>query len=238
MKRNILGLAAGLACLAVQPANAEVVESSERGFETRNAAVTTATPYETWQRLIVPGKWWSDDHTWSGDSDNMYISAQGGGCFCELLPAVKDAPEGVRRGSVEHMRVLQSDPPRVLRMVGTLGPLQSEPMQGVLTITLKPVKDGTRVLFEYVVGGYSRYEPEVISKAVDGVMQLQLTRLVRSLGEAKSDATQAPDSSPTAADVAESDKEGADDASDEEAPEENESVSPLDSEDFLLDPGR
>ncbi len=238
MKRIILGLAAGFACIAAQPASAEVVESSARGFETRNTAVTTATPYEVWQRLIVPGKWWSDDHTWSGESDNMYISAQGGGCFCELLPAREDAPEGVRRGSVEHMRVLQSDPPRVLRMVGQLGPLQSEPMQGVLTITLKPVDVGTRVLFEYVVSGYSRYEPDVISKAVDGVMLEQLTRLVRSLGVATGGETQGPADEGAAEDAVDGEEPDAEEADDDEVTDEKKSASSLDSEDFLLDPGK
>ncbi|WP_114520259.1 SRPBCC family protein [Altererythrobacter sp. ZODW24] len=238
MKRTILGLAAGMACIAAQSASAEVVKSDESGFETRNTAVTTATPYEVWQRLLVPGKWWSDDHTWSGESDNMYISAQGGGCFCELLPAAKDAPEGIRRGSVEHMRVLQSDPPRVLRMVGTLGPLQSEPMQGVLTITLKPVDEGTRVLFEYVVGGYSRYEPDVISAAVDGVMLQQLTRLVRSLGAATGGEAEGPADEGAAEDAVDGDEAVAGEAATGETANEDKPASPLDSEDFLLEPGK
>ncbi len=233
MKRIILGLVAGLVCIAAQPVSAEVAKSSDRGFETRNTAVTTATPYEVWQRLLVPGKWWSDDHTWSGKSDNMYISAQGGGCFCELLPPLDNAPEGVRRGSVEHMRVLQSDPPRVLRMVGQLGPLQSEPMQGVLTITLKQVDEGTRVLFEYVVSGYSRCEPDVISKAVDGVMLEQLTRLVQSLGVANDGESQ----DRAGEDVADVDEPDAEEATGEEAGDEQKPSSPLDSEDFLLEPG-
>ena len=65
------------------------------------------------------------------------LDAQATGCFCELLPLPKDAPEGTRRGSVEHMHVVYADPGRVLRMRGGLGPLQSEAVHGTLTITLK-----------------------------------------------------------------------------------------------------
>ncbi|WP_336986159.1 SRPBCC family protein [Altererythrobacter aquiaggeris] len=223
MKRLFVSAALCIAALSVHPAAAEVVESNERGFVTRDTATTTATPFETWLQLIAPNKWWSDSHSWSADAGNMYLSAQGGGCFCELLPPPKDAPEGVRRGSVEHMRVLQADPPRVLRMAGGLGPLQNEPMAGVLTITLKPVGTGTRVLFEYVVSGFSRYETDVISKAVDGVMSEQLQRLVASLGVAN-DAGSSDDA----------DKPAPGDGQPSGKASTKEKSSPLDSEDFLV----
>ena len=247
MKRIILAGAAALAATVSQPVFAEVIKSDESGFVTRDTAVTSADPYETWAQLIAPSKWWNDDHTWSADAENMYISAQGGGCFCELLPPPKGAPEGVRRGSVEHMRVIQAAPPRVLRMVGGLGPLQSEPMTGVLTITLKPVDGGTRVLFEYVVGGYSRFEPGVIAKAVDGVMTQQLKGLVSSLGVAEpsqardEDAAGAEAPSDTddgdAERVTETDAETNGDTGQGDGPTNATETSPLDAEDFLLEPG-
>lgn len=161
---------------------AKVVEQEDDLFATRDSATVAADPEQTWLALIAPGKWWNDAQTWSGDAENMYLSPQGGGCFCELLPKVDDAAAGIQRGSVQHMIVVQADPGKVLRMRGGLGPLQSEPAEGVLTITLKPVKGGTRIVWEYVVGGRTRFEPEVIAKAVDGVMSLQLARLVKVLG--------------------------------------------------------
>ena len=39
------------------------------------------------------------------------------------------------------MVVIQAVPRKVLRMRGGLGPLQSEPVDGVLTITLQPIED-------------------------------------------------------------------------------------------------
>ncbi len=67
-------------------------------------------------------------------------------------------------------------------MRGGLGPLQSEPVQGVLTITLTPSDKGTVIVFEYVVGGYMRFETTEIAKAVDGVIGQQLAGLARLLG--------------------------------------------------------
>ena len=168
--------------LFAQPVSAEVTDQGEGSFVTRNAVVVKAEPFDAWQALITPSKWWNSSHTWSADAENLYISAQAGGCFCELLPQPKDAPEGVRRGSAQHMTVVLADPGRVLRMRGGLGPLQSEPVQGVLTITLSPSDKGTVIVFEYVVGGYMRFETAEIAKAVDGVMGQQLAGLARLLG--------------------------------------------------------
>ncbi|MFV0643123.1 MAG: SRPBCC family protein [Sphingomonadaceae bacterium] len=163
-------------------AQAEVIEKSDNGFVVQSTARVSAAPYIVWQALIAPGRWWSDGHTWSGDASNLYISAQGGGCFCELLPEDKEAPAGVRRGSAQHMVVLMADPPKALRMRGALGPLQSEPIDGVLTITLKPDDGGTRILWEYAVDGYMRYPIDEIAPAVSAVIELQSGRLARHIG--------------------------------------------------------
>ncbi len=176
-------LASALALGASVPAAAEVIDEGEDHFVTRDMRVVSADPYETWAALIAPNTWWNDNHTWSADASNMYLSAQAGGCFCELLPERDDAPEGVRRGSARHMEVIQAAPPMVLRMRGGLGPLQSEPADGVLTVTLKPVDGGTRILWEYVVGGAMRFDVPTIAKAVDGVMSQQLAGLANLLGE-------------------------------------------------------
>ncbi len=168
--------------MLAQPASAEVIKQGDDSFVTRDAVVVKATPFEAWQALITPSQWWNDNHTWSADAENLYISAQAGGCFCELLPSPKDAPEGVRRGSAHHMTVVLADPPKALRMRGGLGPLQSEPVDGVLTITLTATDKGTVIVFEYVVGGYMRFETSEIAKAVDGVMSQQLAGLAKLLG--------------------------------------------------------
>lgn len=176
-----LPLAAGFVLLTIVPAAAEVVASSEAGFVTRATAEVPADPAATWQKLIAPQTWWNKAHTFSGASANLYLDAQGGGCFCEKLP-LKEGTPGTRPGSVAHMRVVYADPGKALRMVGSLGPLQSEALTGTLTITLKPGDAGTRIVMEYVVGGYMRYKVDEIAPAVDNVMSGQLAALASALG--------------------------------------------------------
>ena len=190
MRHICLVVASGLVLLT-QPAAAEVIASSEAGFVTRATAEVPADLAATWAALIAPQTWWNKMHTFSGDSANLYLDAQGGGCFCEKLP-LKDAPPGARGGSVAHMRVVYADPGKALRMVGSLGPLQSEALTGTLTITLKPAAAGTRIVMEYVVGGFMRYKVDEIAPAVDNVMSGQLAALAASLGAA-------PDPEPEAA---------------------------------------
>lgn len=167
---------------AAAPAHAEVVEKSDNGFLIRQAVELPVDQWEAWKTLIAPAKWWSAEHTWSGKAENLYLDSQATGCFCELMPVPDGAPEGTRRGSVEHMRLIHVNPGRVLRMKGALGPLQSEPVQGVMTITLKPQGKGTRLLLEYAVGGTMRYKVDEIGPAVDKVLGQQVASLGKLLG--------------------------------------------------------
>ena len=80
------------------------------------------------------------------------------------------------------MRVVYAERGRVLRLSGGLGPLQAEAANGTLTMFLKPVEGGTRIMWEYVVGGYMRTKPAVIAPAVDAVLAQQLGRLVGRIG--------------------------------------------------------
>ena len=171
-----------LALAAAAPANADVVQQSDSGFIVREIAEVPADNWASWTALTSPAKWWNPAHTWSGKAENLYIDSQATGCFCELMPVPEGAPEGTRRGSAEHMHIVQSAPGTMLRMSGALGPMQGEAVKGVLTITFKKAPTGTQIVWEYVIGGYMRFKPEQISKAVDGVMSEQLARLAKSLG--------------------------------------------------------
>ena len=160
------------------PARAEVVAKTDIGFATTTAVdVPGKAPEVVWQALLKPAKWWNPVHSWSGDADNLYLDAQAGGCFCELLPLPKDAPEGTRRGSIEHARILATMPPRLLRLTGALGPLQGEALIGTLTVTLKPLDGGTRMTWSYVVGGFMRMKVDDIAPIVDKVLAEQAQRL-------------------------------------------------------------
>lgn len=174
-----------LGLVSPSDARADVVAQSEAGFAIVHSAETTGAKDDVWKALIAPAKWWSSQHTYSGDAANLYMDAQATGCFCEKLPRPADAPEGQRMGSVEHMHVVFADPQRgILRMAGGLGPLQGEAAHGTLTIKLKPIDTGTRIEWNYVVGGFIRMSQADIAPAVDKVLAEQLERLVALIGKA------------------------------------------------------
>ncbi len=176
---------------AAGPVAAEVTAQSDAGFVIKHSGEVRASQPDVWAALIAPAKWWSSEHSWSHDAANLYLDAQATGCFCEKLPKPAGAPADQRMGSVEHMHVIFADPQRgVLRMTGALGPLQGEAARGVLTITLTKTETGTRIEWEYVVGGYVRFPVAEIAPAVDQVIGEQLGRLVTLL-------TPAPSSAPT-----------------------------------------
>jgi uncharacterized protein YndB with AHSA1/START domain len=177
MRRFHLAFTAASLALACAPAQAEVVAKSDIGFVSRNTVEVSAKPEAVWAALVVPSGWWNGQHTYSGDAANLSLAPVAGGCFCERLPVPVGAPAWAQPGAVEHMRVINIEPGKAMRLSGGLGPLQSEAVDGVLTITLKPTDKGTRILFEYVVGGYMRYTTDQIGPLVDKVMLEQLGRL-------------------------------------------------------------
>ena len=60
--------------------------------------------------------------------------------------------------------------------------IKYEKNKDILTITLKEVPGGTRILWEYNVGGPMRYKIAEIAPAVDAMMSEQLKRLQAHLG--------------------------------------------------------
>lgn len=168
--------------IAAPALHAEVVETTADRFVTRATATVKTPPLATWLALTKPGEWWNSAHSWSGDAKNMTLTPQGGGCFCERIPVGDSGNASAMEGSARHAEILQAFPMKVLRMRGGFGPLQGEPANGVLTITLQEVAGGTRVMWEYNVGGPMRYKITELAPAVDGVMTEQLNRLQAHLG--------------------------------------------------------
>jgi hypothetical protein len=179
---TILG-AALIAGACVRPAGAKVVDQSDAGFTVAHTAQVAATPEDVWKMLRMPQKWWSKEHSWSGDAANFWLDSQAGGCFCEKLPGT--GPNGdIGLGSVQHARIIFSKPNEMLRLSGAFGPLQSEAMTGTLTIQIKETPTGAAIRFDYVVGGYMRFKVADIAPAVDKVIGEQLLGLANALGGA------------------------------------------------------
>jgi hypothetical protein len=177
--RQQLRLAIGLAiALAPVPAAAEVAAASDSGFVSHNVAEVPVAPAEAWARLFAPREWWNGEHTYSGDSANLTIAPAAGGCFCEVIPGSNGGPSG----QIEHMRVVYLDPRAfTLRLNGALGPLQSEAVTGVLTMTVEASGSGSKITWDYVVGGYMRPSMREMAPLVDQVIGEQLSRLAARL---------------------------------------------------------
>ncbi len=171
-----LSLAPAVA-FAPLPAAAEVAASSDGGFVSHNEVLVDVPAAQAWNALLRPAGWWDGEHTYSGDAANLTIVPRAGGCFCEVIPAT-----GGAEGQIEHMRVIYVAPGSTLRLTGGLGPLQSEAVTGVLTVTLAPDGRMTRISWDYVVGGYMRLQTAEIAPLVDQVVGEQLLRLATSLG--------------------------------------------------------
>ncbi len=62
-------------------------------------------------------------------------------------------------------------------MTGALGPLQSDAVTGVLTMTVEASGSGSKITWDYVVGGYSRTPFAQLAPLVDRVVGEQLARL-------------------------------------------------------------
>lgn len=147
---------------------ADVQESTSTAF-TVHMAMTVARPatvvYDALTRDV--GQWWDRDHTYSGQASNLTMDVRPGGCFCERLPG----------GGVEHMVVIFADRGAMLRLRGSLGPLQSMAVTGVWTLTLTERNGSTTLDSTYTVSGHSAQGLGALAAPVDQVMTGQLSRL-------------------------------------------------------------
>ena len=156
------------ALLIAAPADAAVKQATPAGFELESKVVVPVSPARAFAALGQLPSWWDPAHTYSGSGSNLTIGLKAGDCFCERAP--KDG------GSIEHARVVYSQPGTALRLHGALGPLQSQAVTGTLTYSLKKVAAGTEVTQSYVVGGYFTMPAEKLAPLVDQVMNTQLMR--------------------------------------------------------------
>jgi uncharacterized protein YndB with AHSA1/START domain len=169
-------LSAALALPLAVPSAAEVVAATPTTMVIRQSATIDAPIQQVWDTLRAPQRWWNKEHTYSGDSANLYLDAQATGCFCERLPGHK--------GSVEHGRIVYVEAPRMMRLSSALGPLQAEAVVGTLTFKLDPEgSNATKVTLDYVVSGYVQAGADTLAPKVDEVLGLQLAGL-KAIAEA------------------------------------------------------
>ncbi len=171
--RVLVGALIAVSALAmpatVAPVRADVLSATAGSFEIKRQVTIDAPIKQVWDTLRAPSRWWSKEHTYSGDSANLYLDSQATGCFCEKIPG---------KGSVEHAHILYVEAPRMIRLSGALGPLQADAVTGTLSFRLDPEGDNaTRVTVVYIVGGFMREGGEALAPKVDDVLGIQLDGL-------------------------------------------------------------
>jgi hypothetical protein len=149
------------------PAAAATSEVSPSGFLVTLREEVPATPQDAWDVLVDVGRWWSGQHSYSGDAHNLSLDARAGGCWCERWLG----------NSVEHGRVLHALPGKSLRIEGAFGPLQALAVNAVLTFKLEPAGDKTAIMVTYRVRGSPDAGLDKLAEPVDSVMGAQVKRL-------------------------------------------------------------
>jgi uncharacterized protein YndB with AHSA1/START domain len=164
---SMLGALAFAATLGTT-AQAAVSDLAPGGFALAETVHIAAPRDKVYAALIEPARWWSSNHSFSGNAANFTLDARAGGCWCETLP---------NGGSAQHLIVVYVAPGETLRLRGAIGPFQSFAVESVMTWTLKDSGQGTDLTLTYLVGGYMKGGFENISKVADGVFAEQASRL-------------------------------------------------------------
>jgi uncharacterized protein YndB with AHSA1/START domain len=165
---GLLALVIGGALALVAPARADTGNVSPTGFVSSFREEVKATPDDVWKAVLQLPRWWSGQHTYSGQASNLSLDAQAGGCWCERWGDGQ---------SVQHGQVVLVQPGRVIRMFASLGPLQELAVQGVLTIVTSAQDGKTLLRMTYRVSGDASAGLEKLAPAVDQVIGAQYRRL-------------------------------------------------------------
>lgn len=166
-KRSIAVLLAG--ALFAGAAAAEVKSTAPDHMQLLFTERVAATPIAVYAAIGQVERWWSGEHSYSGDAANFSLAMQPGGCFCERWAG----------GAVEHGRVIMLMRDQVVRLEAPLGPLQNLAVSAVLTFLTKAEDNGTTLTVGYRVNGSSASGLDKLAPAVDGVVGLQVQRLKR-----------------------------------------------------------
>jgi len=154
--------------MAGSPAAAEVVSASSNGFEVRETVSLVVPPDIAWSSFANISAWWDPEHSYSGKAENLSLSLEPGGCFCERFP---------KGGGIEHMRVTYVDPGKRAVLTGALGPLLYEATAGVMDVQVKTIAGGSQLTIDYKAAGFASGGADKLAAAVDAVLADQMKRL-------------------------------------------------------------
>ncbi|WP_097090714.1 SRPBCC family protein [Novosphingobium sp. Chol11] len=155
-------------------AQAEVKSVNDVGFSIASNVRIDRDARSVYALIVKPARWWSSEHSYSGDAANLSMDPRAGGCFCERLSGANG-----KAGSVEHARLILAEPYKRVRLSGALGPLQADAVIGTLELTIMPSDRDVEVTMSYIAAGYMRMDSKQMAPAIDKVLTEQLMRLKR-----------------------------------------------------------
>jgi hypothetical protein len=182
MKMLVVAVLGVAFATAPAPASAEVKQSAADGFTLGFARTLDVPPARAYAAIASVDRWWSGEHTYSGDARNLTLGGAAGDCFCERW---KDAAG--RDNSVRHGVVLMALTDQAFRIEGALGPLQGLGVNAVLSIGTRAEGAGTLLTMVYKVNGSAASGLDKLAPAVDAVLQAQFTRLGNLVATGKAD---------------------------------------------------
>ena len=151
---------------------AEVLTSTSDGFLIKIEREVAVTPQQVYAQFVSVSDWWISGHTYFGESKNLSIDAQAGGCFCEI--------KGDKQ--VLHMTISYVDPGKEIRMIGGLGPLQMMGAHGGMSWKFESVGEHkTKIIHQYRVVGSSDQALDKLAPFVNKVQSQQVDALVKKL---------------------------------------------------------
>ena len=159
----------GLVCWSVSYLSvAEVISSDANNFDLKFQVEINTTPTKLRSTFENISSWWHPDHTYSGDSNNLYLNLKTEYCFCEKLA------DG---GAVRHLDWVFYQPNKKARFIGGLGPLQTLPVDGVLEFSFETLDKNKMALTVAYSVASSGDRLKGWDKPVNQVIAQQVARL-------------------------------------------------------------
>lgn len=154
--------------MIANPIAAQVQSAGANGFEVRVSKTLAKSTTESCQAFVNDiGKWWSSDHTWSGNSENLSLDLE----RCVFIEKLADG------GFCRHLELAHYEPGKLIRLTGGLGPLKEMGLDGTMTIRFSEKEGKTLIDAKYAVHGYSPDGFDALSSVVHRVLDQQLERL-------------------------------------------------------------
>lgn len=167
---------AAIASLLALPSFAALTNVSPTGYLVSHTAILKAPPRHVFAAIQQVGKWWSAQHTYSGNAGSMSLDMRAGGCLCERWD----------NNSVQHARVIYVARDKALRLEGGLGPLQEMAVTAIMQFSLEAAGDNTNLTFTYRVRGADAALDKTAA-SVDRVLAEQIARLTRFVDTGSAD---------------------------------------------------